>query len=389
MAAVGSLLVGCVGERVAASPAQLAELALRVDGALLMPAVRHHGIAGCVFVAVGRADVLAPDAARGLEQAYLAARARHLLMLEGLRWAADAFDGAGVPWATFKGPALSEVVYRRPDLRSYSDLDVVVSPAALDEAVRALEADGGRLLDANWRMLVETLPGELHVAMPAGGVLDLHWNVVCERDARRRVNLPTADLLARSRRTSVGGVHAPVLHPVDTLVHLAVHASLAGADRLVWLKDVEQCLIRWAPDWSEVVDLARLTGASVATGLVLGRARSVLGVPVPDSVLRDLIPSAGWRRVLAAADAVWPVPRLAARGSPARLVARASRDDVAATRREAAHRLADWVRGGGGSQPRSRERDLDPSYPGSLLHSSGGAAHREAYFASARLESAG
>jgi hypothetical protein len=223
--------------------------------------------------------------------------------------------------------------------------------------------------------------------MPEGGVLDLHWNVVCERDARRRVHLPTADLLNRARRMRVAGRDVPVLDPVDMLVHLAVHASLSGADRLVWLKDVEQCLLRWPPDWGKVVELAQETGASVATGVVLGRARSVLGVAVPEKVLHDLVPSAGWRRVLATTDVLWPVPRLGMGGSPARLVARASRDDVAQTRREAGSRLAEWVRGGGRTRPRSRERDLDPSYPGSLLHSSGGVGDRDAYFASARRES--
>ena len=318
---------------------------------------------------------------------YLASVARHLMLLRGLGFVADALDGARISWVAMKGPVLSELIYRRSDLRSYNDLDVLVAPTALQAALAALERSGGRLLDANWRLIAETVPAELHVAMPDGGVLDLHWHVVCERQVRRRVHVPTAGLLARSRRESIGGRQIPVLDPVDTLVHLAVHASLSGADRLGWLQDVEQCILRWPPDWPAVVQRARAGGASVATAVVLGRARAALGAPVPDGVLRDLVPSAAWRRLLAATDSIWPVPRLSAGGSPARLLARAARDDVRVTLAEATRRTLAWVRSGGRLEPLDRDRDLDATFGGSLLHPAGTVDQREAYFTAATTES--
>ena len=217
-------------------------------------------------------------------------------------------------------------------------------------------------------------------------MLDLHWHVVCERHARRRVLVPTGGLLARAHRQRVGNRMVPVLDPVDTLVHLAVHASMSGADRLGWLKDIEQCLLRWPPDWPEVVDRARTGGAAVPTAVVLARSRSVLGVPVPDDALAALVPSGGWRRLLATTDAVFPVSRLAPGGSPARLIARAARDDVPGTLWETAGRAWDWVRGGAQVKPLNRSRDLDPAFAGSLLHPAGTANDRRAYFAAVREE---
>jgi hypothetical protein len=56
---------------------------------------------------------------------------------------------AGVPWLVVKGPALAEL-HGAPDLRAYSDLDVLVPSAAFGDALAALESAGAAVLARNW-----------------------------------------------------------------------------------------------------------------------------------------------------------------------------------------------------------------------------------------------
>jgi hypothetical protein len=193
-------------------------------------------------------------------------------------------------------------------------------------------------------------------------------------------------VFARSERREIAGRAVPVMDPVDTLVHVALHASLAGADRLVWLKDVEQCVGLGSMDWPLVLRRARELGAAVATGLMLARASSVLGVPVPAAVVRELVPSPGLRGVMGAIDAVWSVQRARPGGSPARLIARAARHDASATGGEAVRRVARWARDGGSDPSRLHARALDAGFEGSLLHPAGTEEDRERYFSAVRSE---
>ena len=364
----------------------LARLVDAVDQDEFVAAVEHHRVAGPVWHALAGTGLLDSDTASSLQALHRASVARHLLLLEGLTVTADALDGGSIPWLAFKGPVLAELVYARADERTYTDLDVLVPPARLADAVDALERSGARLLDANWRLIADVLPGELHLALPAGGVLDLHWHVVCEKDARRHIGFPAREVFSRSTRQEIAGRAVPVMDPVDTLVHVALHASLAGADRLVWLKDVEQCVLRHDVDWPLVVRRARENGAAVATGLMLARAAAVLGLAVPAGVVHELVPSSGLRWAMTAVDALWPVHRARPGGSPARLIARAARHDASATRGEAVRRVAGWARDGGSDPARLHARALDAEFEGSLLHPAGTSEDRERYFRAVRSE---
>ena len=70
------------------------------------------------------------------------------------------------------------------------------------------------------------------------------------------------------------------LEPADALVHGCLHAALAGANKLIYLLDVDM-LARSVTDWDEVVARAQSWGAQAQTALVLARTSRVLGAPIP------------------------------------------------------------------------------------------------------------
>ena len=141
------------------------------------------------------------------------------------------------------------------------------------------------------------MTGELELGRPGGAVVDLHWSLVISETLRRRFHIPTADLLARSTPVTIGSVEVHTFDATDTLVHLCHHAAFSGAVRLVHLLDVDQAAAR-IQDWDLVARRARSWGAGAQVGLVLARARRVLGTPVPEELDRQLGLSRAFRTLV-------------------------------------------------------------------------------------------
>jgi hypothetical protein len=211
---------------------------------------------------------------------------RHLTYLELLHRFGTAFEDANVPWVVLKGPVLTEMSYG--DLaRGYTDLDLLVPVGQLREAVRSLEGVGAVFADQNWP-LIRQGKGELSMAMFGMPIVDLHWHLVFDRRVRERFRLSTEDLLERRRRVDLGGVRAWALEPTDFAIHVALHASFAGAQRLRRLLDIERTLTNQRPDWDLFVRRCREWRVGLPVCAMLNCAREVLGAAVPQEVLAEL-----------------------------------------------------------------------------------------------------
>jgi hypothetical protein len=130
--------------------------------------------------------------------------------------------------------------------------------------------------------------GELSMAMYGLPVVDLHWHLVFHRRIRQRFLISTEDLLERRRQVSLGGVRAWTLDPTDFAVHVALHASFAGAQRLRRLLDIERTLANQTPDWELFVRRCREWQVGLTVCAMLNCAREVLGAAVPQEVITEL-----------------------------------------------------------------------------------------------------
>lgn len=348
--AVARALVACVREHPA--DAAVPELAAHVEQygiAAVHQAAHRHAVVGCLWTALRGTGLSERDDARAVRDEYRGNVGRYLRTLSDLELADEVLGAAGAAYLVVKGPVLAEQVYRRPDLRSAVDLDLVVSPRDFPLALSSLQEAGCLLYEADWAFALAKMPGSLRLFTPAGTVLDLHWSLFAEPAVRTAFPLGVEALMRRSRTVVLAGRSVRTLDDVDMVVHLALHASLAGGHRLVWLKDLEQALLRgrqegWL-DWDVLARRAEQCNAGPALALMLARTRAVLGAEVPGAVLRGLAPDARWRTITRLADRLAPVPLVGDGPSPAWLVARSVRGDGRASRRELRrHGVAAWLR---------------------------------------------
>jgi hypothetical protein len=156
---------------------------------------------------------------------------------------------------------------------------------------------------------------------------------------RREFTFPTEELLERASVVVVGSTEAPVLDPVDTLLHLGYHTTLSGGYRLLWLMDMASACSDEL-DWGVVHARARTYGVELPLRLALDRAARLFSLPA--EATRPRVRCALWRTVAGAADHIVPLPWVPGGRSTARIVYQNARSStlrsIAPTFRDALHR---------------------------------------------------
>jgi hypothetical protein len=249
-------------------------------------AAAHHGIVIPMYRAYVRGDLV--TARSDLETLAGLARRRRVGSLKLSVAAGDVCEWlrlAGVRHAVLKGPAIA-LAYEDGD-REFVDLDILVDPDQVPRAIETLVDHGGWVLDdVAWPRTDGV--GELAVGLDRGVTVDLHADLVQQAEVRNAFRLPAGPLLDRATLACIAGQDLPVLNAEDNLIHVAMHAMIAGGDRLGWLLDLDALVRQDTIDWPMVVSRSREARSALTLGVMLERASRVVGAPVPKPVLSEL-----------------------------------------------------------------------------------------------------
>jgi len=181
----------------------------------------------------------------------------------------------------YKGPALAQSLYRDPGLRSFSDLDFLISSADFEPAKQALAEIGYRpaadLLPAVERLWLRTGYERSFDSAAGKNLVELQWALLPHFYA---VDLGVEDLLARAGRTVAGGCEMPCLSPEDSVLGLCLHAAKHLWTRLIWLSDIAETL-RQTLDYSLVFSQARVLGIARILGISFWLVKNVLRAELP------------------------------------------------------------------------------------------------------------
>jgi hypothetical protein len=207
----------------------------------------------------------------------------------------SALHDQGISSMLLKGPTTARVLYDG-ETRSYSDIDLLVEPSAMDQAETTARRLGfqPRAAPNNfarrwvWRTL-ETEERTLDRSID-GVALDLHRSF---HQFPVKFNLfhelwPTRDLIILT------GVSIPTPSVAGVGVLTVLHAAesnhpLARRERLIG--DVKRAIDRLGPDvWSEIGDLSKRLGVAKDVVAVLREIGGESGRQLADTVLRGVKP---------------------------------------------------------------------------------------------------
>jgi hypothetical protein len=178
-----------------------------------------------------------------MRQDFLISCVRSVHMERQLQEIIEAFQEEGLRVLVLRGPALAFSLYEDPAMRSSCDLDLLVIPENVIQARGILERLGYRCLAKRFETSRDFFREEcfIHQKNPDNKFpVDLHW-VHWELHpffaGSERIDIE--DLFSRARKVETPGLTFETLHPVDYLIHAAIHLMMIHKMdiRLSWIYD--------------------------------------------------------------------------------------------------------------------------------------------------------
>jgi hypothetical protein len=175
------------------------------------------------------------------------------------------------------------------------DMDILVHPEDIPEADSILRELGYEQIvserDRNHPFHEE--PYRKMASFPI--YLELHWSL----DDRKLVNVPEIEIWRRAQPVQLNGINTFVLSSEDNLLFLANHLFKHSDQLLRFLIDIAELIRKYEEvlDWEYIVASAHSWEITPAIYYALIRARQIVSIEVPDSVIASLRPKE-WRRCL-------------------------------------------------------------------------------------------
>ena len=204
-------------------------------------------------------------------------------LLESLR-------AAGIETMVLKGAALALLYYQDLGLRSMGDVDILIRPHDVPNAVDTLLKLGWKRMEHTARVLTETYlyaRRAINFSSDRIAKLDLHWHVMDET-----CHANGDELFWRGAiRTTVRGVETLAMNPTDQLLHVCAHeAQWTPIPLPRWIVDV-MTVLRTSDgniDWNRFVTHTRSLGLVLPVREALQYVVDVARAPIPSSVLNSL-----------------------------------------------------------------------------------------------------
>jgi putative nucleotidyltransferase-like protein len=187
---------------------------------------------------------------------------------------------AGIPSATFKGPALAEAVYGGVGLREFVDLDIVVHEPDLPRICLLLAADGYQTEDfeSESRSYRERIGQAVFRSSVGGFAIDLHWKM-----APFGMPFPFSDeeLWEGLQPHPLAGSLVPGLSPEHLALFLAFHGAKERWRSLKWINDFAVFCRAWPSlDWEKLQRRSALNHCSRELLIAAGVCHA-LGLTAP------------------------------------------------------------------------------------------------------------
>jgi hypothetical protein len=259
-----------------------AAIARDFDWTRLSEIALHHGTAGllCDRVLQAAADTIPADLRTAMRSYLESCERRYLLATAELIDLLDTLASAGIGALPFKGPALAGSIYKRPALRPFLDLDLLIRESEIDATFAILRRAGFMSqypdLRPDHRTAYHRYNGQ--DCLTAEGrflAVEPHWRLA---PRTLGVDLDTAPLFERAAAVTIGGRQVRTLSHEDALLVACLQGSKDEWTRLIQIADVARLLARDPPPEPAAV-LARATQAGIRRMLLTGiaLATSLLG----------------------------------------------------------------------------------------------------------------
>ena len=254
-------------------------IAAGLDWGLLSRNAHRHDLSPLLFRNLQRHFPLEVPVAQQRRRQSFQHNLGNLFLAGALLKILDAMRLAEVRALAYKGPALAVSLYGDITLREMSDLDILIEPASISAARKALVKLGYQPAFAlTPKQEAARLDSDCESEFSDGKVVvDLHWRITPPHLAP---HFSFDALWQRRRNVTIGQKVVPTFSAEDTALTLAVHGGKHLWPRLSWLADFAASL-HLNLDWPSLRARAQEACAGRMLLLALALAREIFQEQIP------------------------------------------------------------------------------------------------------------
>jgi hypothetical protein len=225
-----------------------------------------------------------------MRQAFLVSVVRSVHMERQLQEIIGAFQQEGVRVLVLRGPALAFSLYPDPAMRPGGDLDLLVLPEQIVQARGILESLGYKCLAKRFEVARDFFREECFIHQEDPGnkfPVDLHWvHWELHPFFKGGEKVDIQDLFQRAWKVETPTLAFETLHPVDYLIHSAIHLIMIHKNemRLSWIYDTALLAhhLQVPDDWETLQEKCVAWRARLPLEHCLKMAQVWTGLELPD-----------------------------------------------------------------------------------------------------------
>jgi len=280
-----NLLLACMRVQAGNLPlSAVPEYLSHVDTNLLLQLAMRNRLIPILFHVFEQMDGQVPEQMFShVREAYLQSAARSVSWLAELERIHHLLDVENIPVIAMRGPILSWRLYGNPDMRQFSDLDLLIQPEQIQRATVLLEHEGYEaqfcLNETQQRAYIHFREERFFIRSAQRLCVDLHWRLLPRYFACYRNE---SDLWTRVERLDIKGYEYPVLNESDLILFLCAHGAKHGWDQLGLILDLGRALRGKSDEQLKVWHAAaRNEGKGRIVELGYALVRDIMGLPIP------------------------------------------------------------------------------------------------------------
>jgi hypothetical protein len=250
----------------------------------------HHGILPRVFRILMEYTASLPNsipapALENLKRLEQANSRRALWLTSELAAIAERLTSRGVRFLTYKGPVLGQLLYSDVTIRQFGDLDLLIHPEGVANAVRIV-CDSGywpqlKLTPAEEKAY-RSIGYEYVFDGPLGrNLLEIKWQILPRFYS---IDFDIEKIFSRASFVNIGGINIASFSTEDLLLVLCVHAAKHGWEKFSWLCDIAALCRQSSFDWNEVQQKAYALGIERILAINMVFTNKLLESPLPEPV---------------------------------------------------------------------------------------------------------
>ena len=271
-------------------------LSQQVDWSRLLALAERHGLTPLVQHSLtSLPQISIPDEIRQQLTIVFLQNTANVLLLKGeLEKILTVLEQANIPVVIHKGVTLGARIYESATLRDAGDIDILVPAEWIRETIQRLLTIGYEpLYSLSPRQEQKYLRADHHYALVnrlMGVLLEVHWDIA---DFSQAISVDWPGIWERTDWIELSlhknNYTIRIFTPEDEMLLLAIHGSLHRWERLKWLVDINEFILRHPHlDWSVLMHRAQDWRIRRIVLMSLYLSKKLLATPLSSQIEKSI-----------------------------------------------------------------------------------------------------